>query len=167
MAVLEHSATSVAPQTALSPGTAPERGIQRKKSVTTPQCLVVSTRPERREMLERAADDAGWDVIVCSDSESGWTAVKRQRFQLALVDFEESSDSELLKELSSEIAGMRDTLLMLCGNEGDALEEIWARQLGAWLYLPGVSEASDVTSLCEQAIPVAEKLTGIPGKVTH
>jgi ActR/RegA family two-component response regulator len=118
-------------------------------------------------MLERAAGDAGWDVIVCDDSNAGWTAVKRQRFQLALVDFEESSECDELKLLSSEISEMRNTLLMLCGNEGDALEEIWARQLGSWLYLPGVSEGSDVTSLCEQAIPVAEKLTGIPGKVTH
>lgn len=167
MAVLEQSATIVAPQMALSPSAAPERRIERKKSVTTLQCLIVSTRLDRRLMFEQAAGDAGWDVIVCSDSESGWMAVKRQRFQLALIDFEETSECEAMKELSSEVAGMRDTLLMLCGNEGDALEEIWARQLGSWLYLPGVSESSDVMSLCEQAVAVAEKLTGIPGKAIH
>ena len=72
MAVLEQSATIVAPQTALSPSAAPERRASRTKSVTTLHCLVVSTRLERRQMLERAAGDAGWDVIVCDESIAGY-----------------------------------------------------------------------------------------------
>ena len=40
---------------------------------------------------------------------------------------------------------------------GSAAEEIWVRQLGIWLYLPGATTISEVTLLCEQALQVATK----------
>ena len=118
-------------------------------------------------MLERAANEAGWDTISCGDADAGWSAVKRQRFQLAIVDIDHVATPAALQKLSEEVAGMEHTLLMLCGNEGEALEEVWARQLGTWLYLPGVTEGNDVTSLCEQARPVAEKLMGSFGQLNY
>lgn len=36
-------------------------------------------------------------------------------------------------------AGRRGTLVVVCGHDGDATEEVAIRQLGAGLYLPGVS----------------------------
>jgi hypothetical protein len=47
---------------------------------------------------------------------------------------------------------------VICGNEGRPQEEIWARQLGAWLYLPGVVESDDVAMLCGEARQIAEQL---------
>ncbi|NIL99064.1 MAG: hypothetical protein GTO53_13870, partial [Planctomycetales bacterium] len=48
-------------------------------------------------------------------------------------------------------------LVALCGNEGNALEEIWARELGVWLYLPGVVDDSDLSSLLEAGQQVAAR----------
>ncbi len=124
------------------------------------QCLVVSTRQKRRMMLEEAAVEGGWDAAVCGDAEVAWDAVKRRRFGLAFVDLDGVDSPEQLRQLAEEISKMNNTLLVICGNEGEALEEIWARQLGAWLYLPGVSAGSDLITLCEQAQPIVEKLTG-------
>ncbi len=176
MAVLEQKATVVAapgPQRATAPprsrlsAPAPVRVVPQTRRTGLLQCLVISTSAQRREMLERAADEAGWDTIACRDADAGWAAVKRQRFQLAIVDIDHVMSPAALKQFSEEVADMEDTLLMLCGNEGEALEEIWARQLGAWLYLPGVTEGSDVKSLCEQARPVAEKLMGFSGPLNY
>jgi ActR/RegA family two-component response regulator len=112
-------------------------------------------------MLSRAANDAGWDTVVCTGAAKAWNTVQRQRFQMALVDLEfAASQVEAFKELTEHFNSTQGALLMVCGKEGNALEEIWARQLGAWLYLPGVSQESDVRALCEDAVPVVEKLTG-------
>ncbi len=124
------------------------------------QCLVVSLKANRGRMLEQAAGSGGWDTVACSDLSNAWTAVKRQKFGLAVVDLDGIEDVEDLRGLCEEVAKMKDTLLVVCGNEGEALEEIWARQLGAWLYLPGVATGDALVSLCEQARPVVEKLTG-------
>lgn len=159
MKVLEKESVRVdEPQPVLT--AAPVRTKQARKQLSDFQCLVVSTRSKRRMMLEEAAVEGGWDAIVCDEVQNAWTAVKRQKFGLALVDLDGVESPEELKELTEEVAKMKDTLLVLCGNEGEALEEIWARQLGVWLYLPGVTAGSDLISLCEQARPVVEKLTG-------
>ena len=42
-------------------------------------------------------------------------------------------------------------LLVICGSEDNVDEELWARQLGAWLYLPGVCDGDSLTSLCVEA----------------
>ena len=49
-------------------------------------------------------------------------------------------------------------LLIVCGTEGNPLEEIWAWQLGVWLYLAGVDLNCDVESLCSEARQVTNKL---------
>lgn len=48
-------------------------------------------------------------------------------------------------------------LLAVCGHEGDPQEETWARQLGVWLYLPGVSidHVDEISVMCEQAQVIA------------
>ena len=49
--------------------------------------------------------------------------------------------------------------LIVCGNEGATEEEIWVRQLGAWMYLPGVTEGSNLSLLCSEARHIAERLS--------
>lgn len=126
------------------------------------QCLVVSGEESRRDMLSRAAELAGWETVVCADARTGYLASERRLFRLAMIDVAEATADvvEEIHRLSERLSGAPDLLLMICGNEGDALEEIWARQLGAWLYLPGVAEQCDVEGLCREAIPVAERLNG-------
>lgn len=132
------------------------------KQTATFQCLVVSAHDAMREMLTRSANEAGWDAVICSGASVACTAIQRDRFQMALIDLQDLTldETAAFRELAEQVALSPDGLLMLCGNEGDCMEEIWARQLGVWLYLPGVDLNSDLVSLCAEALPVAEKLTG-------
>jgi hypothetical protein len=48
--------------------------------------------------------------------------------------------------------------MIVCGNEGRIEEEMWVRQAGAWLYLPGVTESSNFALLCGEARQIAQRL---------
>jgi hypothetical protein len=79
---------------------------------------------------------------------------------MSLIDLQRAAaETGALKKLTEHVVTNQPTLLVVCGNEGNAVEEIWARQLGAWLYLPGVSQACNVQALCEEALPVAERIS--------
>jgi hypothetical protein len=132
--------------------------------------LIASADRSRREMIALAANDAGWETIVCHDEASAMAAVQRLRFQMAWVDLESPQTSSGFRELCRSIAALPHVLQVVCGNVEDAKEEIWARQLGVWLYLPGVSleHAGELAMLCEQAQLVAgmaqAKDTSFPSK---
>ncbi len=131
-------------------------GVQ--KGTTTAQCLVLSLNPKRRDMLVRSANEAGWDTVACADAKTAWHTAQRERFAMALVDLETASACDAqYRELAEHMLGSQKTLTVVCGREGDAAEEIWARQTGVWLYLPGVTPDCDIRSLCVEAMPVAQK----------
>ena len=137
------------------------------KLVNTFQCLIVSANPQRREMLERAADDGGWKTSLCSDPGSAMTHLSRAFVQLAVVDLE-GQQIEGFRPLVEQLTARSGLLLVVCGNEGKADEEIWVRQSGAWLYLPGVVESSNFALLCGEARHIAERLckTNSPERVS-
>ena len=116
-------------------------------------CLVVSGNPALRRRLEVAAELAGW--LECATPETSGElrqAVDRD-FQLVIVDIatplgERVNDS---LELAEEMVARPDTLVVVCGSQHSVDEELWARQLGAWLYLPGVCDGDSLTSLCVEA----------------
>jgi len=56
-------------------------------------------------------------------------------------------------------------LLAVCGKSDDANGEVWSRQLGVWMYLPGVDCQSDIALLCAEAKHVLEKLGGCAAHV--
>lgn len=123
-------------------------------------CLVVSSCPLRRAELQSAAQDAGWETIGCDDAEAALVAARRYRFQMAWVDtdsFENAADGE---EVCQALAWMDHVLLAICGREGDVQEEIWARQLGVWLYLPGlpIGQGPEIQMLCEHGLLLASRL---------
>ncbi len=121
------------------------------------KCLVVSTDRPKREMISLAATEAGWDTIVCADEHNAMAAVLRTRFQMAWVDLEVTPSTSTFRSLCQAVAALPHVLLVVCGHENDTDEEIWARQLGVWLYLPGLSleHSSEISLLCEQAQRVA------------
>jgi hypothetical protein len=84
---------------------------------------------------------------------------------MVIVDLEgaplQSPDG--FRVFAERIAGESNRLIVVCGNEGNAREEIWARQLGAWMYLPGVDDQSDVAMVCGEAKNVVEKIAGSKG----
>ena len=115
-------------------------------------------------MLGRSAMEVGWDLIVCRDAKRAVVQATRNRVHLAFIDLVHSGTESPpgFRQLSEGLATVDGPLLVICGHEEDALEEIWARQLGVWLYLPGVTEESDVILLCEEARKVVEKLQEQP-----
>jgi DNA-binding response OmpR family regulator len=118
------------------------------------QCLVLSADARRREMLSDAATESGWTTICCRDADAAQAAAYRRLVQLALIDLcgAGAGPPPRMRQLVERLTAKRDLLVALCGRDADAIEEVWARQLGAWLYLPKVTDASDVASICGEAL---------------
>jgi DNA-binding NtrC family response regulator len=131
-------------------------------------CLVVSEEAERREFFEAAAERSGWQVTALADAGSASNTSNRFRHSLVIVDFEgtDPGNTSSLRALVEQFSADSSRLLIICGMDGNLLEEIWARQLGAWLYLAGVDFTCDMESLCREARQVADKL-GRPAKQTY
>ncbi len=129
-------------------------------AATQYRCLIVSVSSDRREMLLRAAAEGGWQTLVAPNIDSARKQLARMMFQLAIVDLEHTphGNAEEFREVLEDLAGMAEMLLVVCGNEGEPLEEIWARQLGVWLYLPGITSGEEVTLLCGEARQITEQL---------
>jgi len=133
-----------------------------KESLTNVyQCLVVSESRQRRHLLMRAATDGGWDALVCSDAQSARAEANRTLVQMALVDLEGLggvTPAGYRPFCESLTQSQKNLLLIVCGRGNDPEEEIWARQAGAWIYLPGVSHGEQLSVLCEEGRKAAEKL---------
>ena len=102
------------------------------------QCLVVSPTDERRQMIRSAAEAQSWDAIVCSDAGEFMRCVFRHRVPLIVVDLQcaESGNYEELRRAAEDANGRCDGLLLISGGGQAVDEEVWARSLGAWSYLP-------------------------------
>jgi hypothetical protein len=160
----------------MSPTVSPVTGIRTQEKVrrdraplhgtakSTLECLIVSTHSGRREWLSQAAEDNGWSPLVCGDADTARHLANRIAVKLAIVDLERPAPGESggLRELSSELAQAGGPLLVLCGADGDLQQEIWARQLGAWLYVSGLDDADTegVNQLCCEARCLVER-TGV------
>jgi hypothetical protein len=135
--------------------------VRRAAPTALQTCLVVSLSARRAQMLARAAHEEHWATIICDSADDALRQTVRQRIQLALVDLQSAPDSRVraLRELVEQLAKRR-MLLAVCDKPDDASGEIWSRQLGVWMYLPGVDSQSDVALLCAEARHVLEKLGG-------
>jgi DNA-binding response OmpR family regulator len=111
---------------------------------TAPLCIVVAADEGRCEVLCEAAESAGWIPILCDDVPSAVVNYKRTLVSLVIVDLDAppGRPSVGFRKLLEWFAAQRHPLVVICGHEGDAQEEIWARQLGPWLYLTGNISAS-------------------------
>ena len=131
------------------------------KAMSTLQCLIVSADRRRGEMLERAAAEGGWKTCVCIEVQAALAHVGRSFVHLAIVDLE-GQDVRTFRPVLERLTSQNGVLLIVCGNEGDVQEELWVRQQGAWLYLPGVAESSNLALLCGEARHIAERLAKAP-----
>jgi len=122
--------------------------------------LVVSISGRRAQLWVRAAHDEQWATIVCTTAEDANRQSVRNRIDLALIDLQSaSSDSEIrLRSLVQQLAGRNAPLLAVCGKPDDMTGEVWSRQLGVWMYLPGVDNQSDIALLCSEARKILKKL---------
>jgi hypothetical protein len=133
---------------------------KRRSAVDLHTCLVVSTSARRAQLWVRAAHEEHWTTIVCTTAEDGNRQSVRNRIDLALVDLQAASkDNEIrLRGLVEQLAGRKGPLLAVCGKPEDTLGEVWSRQLGVWMYLPGVDSESDIALLCGEARHILRKL---------
>ena len=124
-------------------------------------CLVVAADASRRAKLAIAAERSGWQAIACGTPRQAAKVIRRARLQLTIVDLECTSiaSETALRELTKHLAASREVLLVVCSVSGSAADEIWARQLGVWLYLPGLDIDNDLDAVCREAMQIATRHT--------
>lgn len=149
--------TSV-PATLVSPDSAAK--ARRRAPATVHTCLVVSSCAHRARAWMLAAQEEQWTTIVCSTAAEAIRQSVRQRVQLALVDLQSAplAQERMLRTLIEQLASRDGPLLAVCGKPEDPTGEVWSRQLGVWMYLPGVDSQSDIALLCAEARNILQKL---------
>ena len=126
------------------------------------RCLIASDNALRVSMFSRAAVEQGWEPVVCYDANMAAREAVCQQFQMAVVDIADNGamSTKRFREIAERLVAEKNALIMICGSEDNADEEIWARQIGAWIYLPGVDDQTDLAMLCGESKNIVEKLRG-------
>jgi len=137
-------------------GPSPATGLLR-------HCLVVAAEADRREALSWAALQGGWKTVPCIDVPTAEDCFRRMFLQLAVVDLQRSRQvpREHLEKLIESLAQSSNMLLVVCGDEGNLEQEIWARQVGVWMYVPGIEHGSELKTLLSEAHCLAKRM-GLP-----
>jgi hypothetical protein len=137
-----------------------------RTAVALQTCLVVSTSARRAQLWVRAAHEEQWATIVCTTADDAMRQSVRHRVELALVDLQSAppAQAQVLRTLVERLAARNGPLLAVCGDPDDTTGEVWSRQLGVWMYLPGVDGHSDIALLCSEARNILEKLSGRTGQ---
>ena len=148
------------PATLVSPDS--RATVGRRAAVGLQTCLVVSTSARRAQLWVRAAHEEQWATIVCTTADDAMRQSVRHRVDLALVDLQSAppAQAQLLSALVERLAARNGPLLAVCGDPDDTTGEVWSRQLGVWMYLPGVDGHSDIALLCSEAKSILQKLSG-------
>lgn len=128
-------------------------------------CLVVSGDAALKRRIEVAAELAGWLDCAAPETSDELRQAVDCDFQLVIVDIASPLGERVndTLELAEEMAARPDTLVVICGSQHSVDEELWARQLGAWLYLPGVRDGDSLTSLCVEARRLRESAPAFAG----
>jgi hypothetical protein len=97
---------------------------------------------------------------VCSTADDADRQSVRHRMDLALIDLQSASAAQegSLRNLVERLAARDGPLVAVCGKPDDTQGEVWSRQLGVWMYLPGVDGQSDIALLCGEARNILKKL---------
>jgi hypothetical protein len=132
----------------------------RRAPVALNTCLVLSASPRRAQLWVRAAHEGQWTTIVCTNADDANRQSVRHRIDLALVDLQSATaeGESRFKKFVEHLARRDGPLLAVCGKPDDTTGEVWSRQLGVWMYLPGVDSHSDVALLCAEARNILQKL---------
>ncbi len=122
-------------------------------------CLVVSASARRAQLWVRAAHEELWETIVCNTADDALRQAVRHRVDLALIDLQSIKNDQQneFRQLVERLAAREGPLLAVCGKPNDTTGEVWSRQLGVWMYLPGVDGNSDIALLCGEARNILHK----------
>lgn len=123
-------------------------------------CLVVAADSSRRENLGFAAREGGWEVTLCPDPVTAVARARHMLMHMAIVDLTGAVEAATgLRAMVEQLACTSRMLLLVCGNLDDHREEVWARHLGVWMYLPGAIDGTDMVALCGAARHTVERLS--------
>lgn len=99
---------------------------------------------------------------MCECSLQALRLAFRLKFQLAVIDLQSVTDDEAsrndLEQLARDLAQNHVPLLVINGDPDNPLGEFAARQLGVWVYLPGLGEDVGLESMFREARLATEKL---------
>lgn len=117
------------------------------------QCVVLSYGEQRGQFLRTASADESWQAQVCEDVQEFLRSVFQLNVPLTVIDLPPRGAASYaeLREIATQISDINRSLLLVCGAENDQEEEIWARQLGAWAYLPGTTDANGLRRVFAEA----------------
>ncbi len=117
-----------------------------RKTAAGGTCLVISPDALRRKMFGQSAERCGWQQIVCEDAAQALEHLESGNVGMVLIDTASAGEASLeaRRWLVERLAENKNVLTVVCGRTSDSQEEVWARQLGVWMYLPGVAPESDL-----------------------
>ena len=133
-----------------------------RRSVRAPgeiKCLVVSGDGGLRGRLEAVSDLSGCATCEAPADVAELSSAVDGDYQLVIVDIARPLGDRVndTVEVAEEFAGRAGTLLVVCGSEDSVDEELWARQMGAWAFLPSVTCGDALVALFADARQFAER----------
>ena len=139
---------SVSSQTPIARLTLPEdRPTVPVRTLVLPdllRCLVLTWSEDRSEFCASAAKNESWQATVNIDVREFLRNVFLLRAPLTFVDLPDAKiqSYSVVHDAAERAKELSDSLIVICGVTGAnaehyAKEELWARQLGSWAYLPG------------------------------
>ncbi len=137
-----------------------QRTVQPGAAVSTWKCLVLSADADRRRRLLGITENAGWRPLECESVGAAMRQADRWKTYLAVIDFcgLKERQRQTFRKFAERLGKQTEPLLMICDDDdSSSIGELWARQLGVWLYLPEVSLGDELVELCAEAFRATEK----------
>ncbi|MEQ8849108.1 hypothetical protein [Botrimarina sp.] len=147
------SHTVTATHTTLRQGVRPHR---QKSSESV--CLLLAANAGRRAGLSKAAKSAGWRVLECDSATEATRQHQRWLTQLTAIDLGATAESvrKACQQFAESIR-QSDRLLLIYDEPGSPETEVWARQNGAWAYVPSPEFNDGLVELFAEALTAAAK----------
>lgn len=117
------------------------------------RCLVLTWSDKRGSLLKAAAENESWQAVVCLEGQQFLRSLFKIEAPLTVVDLpkaEVASYAEL-QSMTEKAQGINESLLVVCGSSSNKAEELWARQLGVWTYLPEANALEGLEMVFEEA----------------
>lgn len=124
-----------------------------------PMCVVASANRGLRRRLAAAAELGGWMAHEGTLDGAPLSSILRHGPELVVLDLVDpvGGDREALEAFARNVAARPDVLLIVCGAADDVEHEVLARELGAFVYVSGVSPGDALVAVFRQARDVSAR----------
>lgn len=135
--------------------------------------LVHTGQVSLRERLRSIAVSRGCECRVPATVGAAWRALAAE-LRLAFIDVAQplASDGDEARAVAATLAEQPGVLLVVCGGPGDTPpagdpeqdDERWARQLGAFVYLPEAGTDAGLALIVDEARQISRGIRGAGGR---